>query len=448
MAKRLQIAKKLLVPNGVIFLSIDDREQAQLKLLCDEIFHPDNFIDTFIWEKNPNPTFLNKYSRSACEYVLCYAKDKSADGCSHLNGGIIESDETDAPLQNKGNPKRNIRVKANLAECRFEDCILEKGVYGLVELKDDVIVRNHTNVNEFTIVGTFRMTEETLYERIAAGERLIFKSKKMAPRLTYQAGTTQSAPLKLLHSEDFGTTQIGNNENVEFFGSNVFENPKPVLLIKKLLSFVDIENPIVLDFFAGSGTTAEAVMNLNAEDKGHRQWILITNNEDQDEDDGNSDTGICRDITKPRIDTVITGIKPNGEECGNGSDSGYQYFQYDFIKRDRRLYERNADRFFKPYIVDALIPIKHGVTRTLQDGTRKLCVYESSTKKIIALFANTAPEDVQIIVEEHFADDDREHILLLPEETLAYKAILKTQINNGVDVQYHHNLISTADYLE
>lgn len=375
MKERLEIAQQLLADDGVIFISIDDREQAQLKLLCDKVFQKENFIDTFIWEKNPNPTFLNNYSRSACEYIICYAKNKSNEGCSHLNGGIIASDETDAPLQNKGNPKRKIHIKANISECRFEDCVITKGMYGLVEICNDVIIKNHTNVNDFDIIGTFRLTEETLYERISNGEQLIFKSKKMAPRLTYTAGVTQSAPLKFLRSSEYGTTQVGNNENKAVFGENVFDNPKPVTLIKKLISFVETKSPIVLDFFAGSGTTAQAVLELNTEANIQRNFILCTNNElgkKQKAKAKNLDLmigtpeyealGICRAVTYPRIKTVITGIKPDGTRYSDGLPVNLKYMQTAMIpKYDEQGYIRNELRGEVSTYTEALIELKDAI---------------------------------------------------------------------------------------
>jgi len=433
MSKRFKIAKELLTPTGVMFISCDDREYAPLKLLCADIFGEDN-IETMIWHKVDNDSGKLKVTyrfRIEHEYILVIYSDKTA--CRF----------------NKVKQKRNYKNKYTNPD---ND---PRGAYkqGIISSTEEKSNKNSPNYYEVVTPGgksywrQWRMPKEE-FDELNEDNRIYYgKDGNAVPSIKMFINEPgYIVPVSIL--EEKGTAKTAGKELEDVFGYKAFTYPKPVSLIRFLLEMVPTENATILDFFAGSGTTAQAVEELNRDDNGNRQWILVTNNEDQDVDDGDPDTGICRDITKPRMDIIITGYRVDGSQYSDGTNSGYQYFQYDFIKRDRNLYERNADRFFKPYIVDALIPIKHGVARTLQDGTRKLCVYESSTKKIIALFANTEPEDVQAIVDEYFSDDEREHILLLPEETSAYKAILKAQVKNGVDVQYHHNLISTADYLE
>lgn len=326
MNKRLQLAKTLLKNDGLILISIDDNEQSQLKLLCDAIFGEQNFVETFIWEKNPNPTFLNKYSLSSAEYILCYAKNKLT-GLLSLDGGIITSLETDAPLQNRGNPKRKIRIKSGMAKALFRDQHIKAGNYGLVDVLDDIDFKNNTNVNDFTIEGTFRMTQETLYERIENGEQLLFKTPRMSPRLPYSANTAHSAPLKTLWSNKYGTTQIGNNDIKDIFKALPFSYPKPVKLIKGLLSFKNSKDIVVLDFFAGSGTTGQAVLELNREDNGNRRFIICTNNENN----------IAEEVTYLRINTVITGERNDGSKYSSGIPSNLRYFKTSFIEKEETL---------------------------------------------------------------------------------------------------------------
>lgn len=321
MKKRLTIAKDLLTDDGVIFISIDDNEQANLKLLCDEIFGEKNFIDNFIWEKNPNPTFLNKYSRSSCEYILSYSKNKNS--LLMLDGGIVESTETDAPLQNKGNPKRTILVKAGMAKFNFADTSIAAGNYGLNEILDNFNIVNGTNETDFRMSGTYRMTQDTLYQRINDGEVLLFKTNRMAPRLSYTANKNHTAPLKFLDSDKYGTNQTGNNELKNILSKYVeFSYPKPSSLIKKLINFVpNNKDAIILDFFAGSGTTGQAVAELNLKDGGNRQFILCTNNENN----------ICENVTFPRNKTVITGIRPDGTQYSDGLLANLQYYKVDIM---------------------------------------------------------------------------------------------------------------------
>lgn len=359
MSKRLQLAKSLLKDDGLILISIDDNEQSQLKLLCDAIFGEPNFVETFIWEKNPNPTFLNKYSRSSAEYIMCYAKNKLT-GLLSLDGGIISSTETDAPLQNKGNPKRKIYIKKGMAKSLFQDQHIKAGNYGLVDVLDDVDFKDNTNDNDFTIEGTFRMTQETLYERIENGEQLLFKTPRMSPRLSYSANTTHSAPLKTLWSDKYGTTQIGNNDIKDIFKALPFSYPKPVKLIKGILSFKDKKDSVVLDFFAGSGTTGQAVLELNKEDGGDRKFILCTNNEN----------GIAEDITYPRISTVISGIRLDGTKYSDGIPANIRYFKTSFIEKEETL--DKLRRKLSPACED-MIRIREGVfNKTIDDDLFKV----------------------------------------------------------------------------
>ena len=341
MRERLEISHRLLTNRGIIFISIDDHEFSQLRLLMDSVFGEKNYVETFIWEKNPNPTYLNKYSRSSSEYILCYAKNKSADGLAYLDGGIVESSETDAPLQNKGNPIRQIKVLPKISKCLFDDCIIKAGKYKSVEIHNDVKIKNGTNVNEFIMSGTFRMTEKTLYERIENGEILIFKSNNMAPRLSYTANKRHSAPLKNLYSKDYGTTQIGNNQLEKILGKKIFDNPKPVTLIKKLIQFFpDNNKSIVLDFFAGSGTTGQAVVELNNEDGGNRKFILCTNNENN----------ICEEVTYQRIKTVITGKRQDESKYSDGVSENLKYYKTDFIRKDSKNVNKELSRHVKELI--------------------------------------------------------------------------------------------------
>lgn len=359
MSKRLQLAKSLLKDDGFILISIDDNEQSQLKLLCDAIFGEPNFVETFIWEKNPNPTFLNKYSRSSAEYIMCYAKNKLT-GLLSLDGGIISSTETDAPLQNKGNPKRKICIKKGMAKSLFPDQHIKAGNYGLVDVLDDVDFEDNKNANDFTIEGTFRMTQETLYERIKNGEQLLFKTPRMSPRLSYSANTTHSAPLKTLWSDKYGTTQIGNNDIKDIFKALPFSYPKPVKLIKGILSFKNKRDSVILDFFAGSGTTGQAVLELNKEDGGDRKFILCTNNENS----------IAEDVTYPRISTVISGIRLDGTKYSDGIPANIRYFKTSFIEKEETL--DKLRRKLSPACED-MIRIREGIfNKTIDEDLFKV----------------------------------------------------------------------------
>ena len=324
MAKRLRIARELLSDDGVIFISIDDNEQAQLKLLCDEVFGEGNVLGQFVWEKNPNPTFLNKYIRSSHEYVYCYSKCK--DRVSGLyETHVYEKQDDSQPLQNKGNPMSVLEVKEGEAELNFiENGIVPEGVYGKIKLLDDVEVVNGANANCFRIEGTFRFRQEYFESAVRENRKLIFKTDKMSPRLTNNIIKSKDfAPKSILKTQ--ATTQVGVNEVNNILGESEFSYPKPVDLIKGLLRLNRNVGAVVLDFFAGSGTTGHAVMELNKEDGGNRQFILCTNNENN----------ICEDVTYERLKRVIIGYTtPKGKEVA-GLGGNLKYFKTGFIEKDQ-----------------------------------------------------------------------------------------------------------------
>src|SRR5699024_9435490 len=139
MYPRLRLARNLLTDDGVILISIDDNEIHNLKNIMDEIFGENNFIANFIWEKNPNPTYLNKYSRNAHEYIIGYSKNiNSLDGLYEKH--VYTKNEDSQPLQNKGNPMTTLEIKSGVAEFGFDTDKIDKGKYGLVEVHNDILI--------------------------------------------------------------------------------------------------------------------------------------------------------------------------------------------------------------------------------------------------------------------------------------------------------------------
>ena len=349
MQKRLILSKELLSKKGVIFISIDDNENSNLRLLCDSIFGRNNFLSCFLWEKNPNPTFLNKDVRDTHEYILCYCKNQLFFDGLFYDYPDAKGDK-DAPFQNKGNPVRTLLIRKEFADFIFgnknEKIHVEEGKYGNVELHDGFDILNGKALSDFRISGTFRMTQEYLDNANDNGQRIIFKTNKLSPRLQYTSKGKKFAPKKHIDSS-FGTTQIGNND-LKKLGVIGFEYPKPVSLIKYIVSLFDNKNSIVLDFFAGSGTTGQAVLELNEEDGGHRKFILCTNNENN----------ICSDVTYPRLKTVITGIRADGSKYSEGIPSNLYYFKTDFIDDNKNTEQAKYNLVEK---VDSLLCIKEDI---------------------------------------------------------------------------------------
>jgi len=343
MEKRLKLARQLLTENGVIFISIDDNEQAQLKLLCDSIFGERNRITTFIWEKTQHfgRQKINYYSN--CEYVLCYAKKLVDSKIKELLVESINSSLLDAPLYNASNPIKTLTFPIGSTLINLPDGEYDKTTNQLYFLESPVIVKNKTNVNPLILTFRSRWSNDTVQREFEKGTTFWVKTEAFAIRTIYHEGkTSKTSPKQLIFTnsnnplvaESRFNTKVGVNEEAskelsKIVEQNSFTYPKPVSLIKYLLSMIydpeaDSFNDsfTCLDFFAGSGTTAQAILELNKEDGGTRKFILCTNNE------GNIMTDVCY----PRIKTVITGKRNDGTQYSDGIPANVIYFKTDFVK--------------------------------------------------------------------------------------------------------------------
>lgn len=315
MSERLEIARELLSDEGVIFISIDDNEQAQLKLLCDEIFGVNNFIANYKWNKTATAPSLSQKVRNKYEYILCYEKNRNN---LNYNGGYI--DGGDIPLLNRGNNLRDILFKKETVKFSF-DGILKAGVYDRVTLKNDLTIKNGRANTDFTINGEFKWTQDNLNKEIEIGTTFIIKSQKLSVRFIRNELKTKR-PSDIISKDECGvdTNEIAKKELQLLVPNNNMDYPKPKSLIKYLLKFNEDNrtNRIILDFFAGSGTTGHAVMQLNKEDGGNRKYILCTNNENN----------ICEEVTYQRLKNIQDKLPHN-----------LKYFKTDFISK----YESDED---------------------------------------------------------------------------------------------------------
>ena len=322
MSKRLRIAKRLLSDKGVIFISIDDNEQAQLKLLCDEVFGQDKFVATIPWRKRTAKSDVPHYLSQDYEWVLCYANEDYTAGIQKETRKYYETDDF---------PNRPWRVHD-----------LTKQTTAIERPNSFFTITNPKNKEEYPANPnrTWAITKET-FEEYYKQNRIVFPGdydflKISKPALRYwkeddEAKTGERFGFTTVSSyinENVGMTQDGTKDITEIFGEKAFGFPKPLSLIKYILK---ISNPhfkelIILDFFAGSGTTLHATMQLNAEDGGKRKCILVTNNENN----------ICEEVTYERNRRVIQGYTtPKGEEVPGLAGNTLRYYRTDFISRDR-----------------------------------------------------------------------------------------------------------------
>lgn len=313
MNKRLSLSKNLLSSRGTIFISIDDTEVAQLKLLCDEIFGEQNFVIDIIWNSRKSVSSDTIVSLNH-NHTLFYAK----------NINILQKN------------KNGFRLKTNTEKFSNPDND-PKGPWVADPFDAPNIRPNLTYAIKNPNTGKVFMppkgrcwrTTKKEFEKFLSEDRIVFgktgKSKPQLKRYLYEAegkGVTAKSIW-----DDVGTTTNGTQELEKILGSKKFNNPKPVSLIKKILKLASLKNSVVLDFFAGSGTAGQAVMEMNKEDKGNRKFILCTNNEDNN---GNGNK-IAEDICYPRIRKVIKGYKTPDKETIKGTDGNLKYFKTDFV---------------------------------------------------------------------------------------------------------------------
>ena len=294
MYPRLKIARELLTDDGVIFISIDDNEQANLRGLCEEIFGYSNFIGTLVWKTatDNNPTQV----ATEHEYVVCYAKNK------HLQKEWEIPSENAKKFKSKyerlkrkiGNDPKNIqkalRTWIKTLDKEDQEAI---GHYKFVDKNGVYCLGNSANPRpggyDFDIVhpitnqvckkskNGYRWPEETFLEHLERGDVEWGKDHNIIPTLKKRIDTVVDH-LKSVYYED---NRKATKDLTDLFdGYKVFDNPKSPRLIQRLLHFSSTKNSTILDFFAGSGTTGEAAMRLNAKDGGSRKFILVQIDED------------------------------------------------------------------------------------------------------------------------------------------------------------------------
>ncbi|RVY80248.1 site-specific DNA-methyltransferase [Helicobacter pylori] len=321
MLPRLKLARDLLKEYGVIFISIDDNECANLKILCDEIFGEDNFVNTIIWEKKYSPQNHTKWFSDNHDFILLYAKDKEIWRPILLP----RTSEMNARYKNLDNDERGVWKSSDLSV----GSAVERNIYP--------IFNPHTKQEIYPPHGRSWVYSQEKLQELIADNRIFFPtSGNGVPRYKrflneVKQGTT---PLTIWKYTEVGHTQDAKREIKEIFdGQALFDTPKPKALLKRILEISTQENDIILDFFAGSGTTAHAVMELNAEDKGNREFILVQIDEEIKEDKSAYDfckkelksaKPVISDITIERVKRAAQKIIESSKD--SGLDLGFKVY--------------------------------------------------------------------------------------------------------------------------
>ena len=283
MAKRLKLAKNILKSTGVIFIAIDDNEMPQLKLLCDEIFGEKNFVATICWKSRDSISNDLIMSQNH-NYHLVYAKKFKEIFDRRFSFRL--------PKEPRGfrNPDNDPR-----------------GPWKLMPVDGPGGAAKGNPYFEFLgIEGYWRYSKKTMQKLHKSGQIVKSSTGKSIQRKYYLKDAKGRGISATTWWDDVDTTTKGTKELIEILGGKVFSNPKPVNLIEKMLILATDNNKdyTILDFFAGSGTTAHAVLRLNKQDGGKRRFIVCTNDEN----------GICTDICYPRIGKTIKGYDYSGKE--------------------------------------------------------------------------------------------------------------------------------------
>lgn len=332
---RLKLARNLLADEGVMFISIDDNEVHNLIQILNEIFGEENYVHTLKWKRKKQPSFLHGHVASVMEYILVYAKE-----IGQLEKLSIEKrTDLNTRIDNAANKnserliKKGIRVKSDTTK-------IKKGVYEnktmSTEYLDDVIIKNGRTQNDIRVKAQFRNDQKEIDKFVDADVIFITKNLGLRRDLLQEELEKRKSITDLLL--DWGDNQDSDSEmKVLFPEGKPFDYPKPSKLIANIIKSVHCEGEIIMDFFAGSGTTGHAVYEMNKEDNGNRKFILIQYPEEINPDSAfkNKKITTISDVTKERLKRSSVPSK------NTKIDSDFGFKVYQLSKSNFRLWGNN-----------------------------------------------------------------------------------------------------------
>lgn len=337
---RLKVARDLLTDDGVIFISIDDNEQDNLRKVCDEVFGGRNFIAQLIWERAFAPKNDAKYVSNSHDYVVVYAKNID----NFKIGRLPRTEEADARYSNPDNDPRgvwqsdNLTVKSYTASCDYP------------------ITTPSGRVVEPPAGRCWSLSAKAFAERLA-DNRIWFGSdgngvpriKRFLSELKYDG----MAPTSILFYKEVGHSQEGSQEVNKLLGAGVFDGPKPVRLLYRLLTLANLtDDSIVLDFFSGSGSMAHALMKFNSEKDLKAKFILIQVNEQTDDKAKKDGYNTIPQIAKERIRRAGKKVKEEAGQAADGLDTGFRVLKLDSSNMEDVFYTPDK---FEPSLLDSLV---------------------------------------------------------------------------------------------
>ena len=329
MYRRLQLAKDLLADDGVIFVSIDDNELFRLGMLMERVFGPDNFVAQFIWRKVDSPNDNKVAITPDHEYVICYAR--RLDDAKFVQKPAPEIVAAYGQIGADGRRYRDRLLKKNGANSLRRD---RPSMYFPIPGPDGVDVYPvHDNGEE----ACWAKGRAGVAAHIVDGT-LIWKQREKLGLVGWEPYTREYAPEVPTRPWPTVWNDLATMRQAKAFlrdvfqTSDLFSTPKPVELIERILRTTGMQDGVVLDFFAGSGTTAHAVAKLNAEDGGNRKFILVSSTEATEDDPGKN---LCRDVCAERVRRVLGGYTNARGQAVEGLGSGFAYLRARRVPKHR-----------------------------------------------------------------------------------------------------------------
>ena len=312
--QRLLLARNFLTEDGAIFISIDDKEQENLKKMCDEVFGASNFIGTIVWQHSIQPKgYLGTFSIQH-SYFMIYCKSIQSFKLGSFERTAEDNKAYSNPDNDPNGPWRSGDVRNALYRPNL--------IYDIISPSGKVIK---------PCPNGWRWSKETVAEKIKTGEIIFSEDETRIIRKIYLKNLEGRAPETIWFGKDAGTTREGVSELKALFGRAPFDTPKPTKLIDRCLKLVDDPEMIVMDFFSGSATTADAVMQKNASDGGNRRWIMIQFPEEVDENTNAYKDGFktIAEVGKERIRRAGKKIKDDNPMMTQDLDTGFRVFKVD-----------------------------------------------------------------------------------------------------------------------
>jgi len=374
MEKRLRLARELLKDTGVIFISIDDNEHSRLRLLLNQIFGDDDCLGDIAIVNNLRGRSDSSHFATAHESLLVFARDAQK---SKLNGfSLTDSQVSEYKMKDSISRFKPETLRKRGSNSRREDApSLFYPIYW--NEKNDTLSLNMTSKEDIKILpylsngdeGNWRWGRDTFLERKDT-ELLVIKTKGSPTIYVKMRLEGRTSKPKTIWRDPKYDSSAGTRL-IKQLVAHFFKNPKPLEYITDILQIGGSRDALVLDFFAGSGTTLHAVAELNTQDGGSRRCILVTNNEND----------ICREVTQPRVKAVLTGDWASGKH--DPLPGSLEFYTTDFFKRSESLDQMRAD--IAEHTVD-LIAIKDGAIKKSSSAGLHMLYGDHTTIAVVTAF--------------------------------------------------------------